>query len=44
MLAYMTGMGIAGYGDLLSWEASHGESYLQAITGRFKRTRPVLAR
>jgi len=40
MLAYMTGMGIAGYGDLLSWEASHGESYLQAITGRFNG--PVL--
>jgi predicted ATPase len=35
MLAYMTDMGIAGYGDRLSWEVSHGESYLQAITGRF---------
>lgn len=35
MLAYMTEMGIAGYGDRLSWEVSHGESYLQAITGRF---------
>ncbi|MGH3621288.1 MAG: hypothetical protein ACRDQ5_05780 [Sciscionella sp.] len=35
MLAYMTDMGITGYGDRLSWEVSHGESYLQAITGRF---------
>ncbi|OXM50258.1 hypothetical protein CFP71_27885 [Amycolatopsis thailandensis] len=35
MLAYMTDMGVTGYGDRLSWEVSHGESYLQAITGRF---------
>ena len=35
MLAYMTGAGVAGYGDELSWEVSHGESYLQAIAGRF---------
>ncbi|RJQ81206.1 hypothetical protein D5S17_05540 [Pseudonocardiaceae bacterium YIM PH 21723] len=35
MLAYMTEMGVSGYGDRLSYEVSHGESYLQAITGRF---------
>ncbi|WP_020667446.1 hypothetical protein [Amycolatopsis nigrescens] len=35
MLAYMTGKEVVGYGDRLSWEVSHGESYLQAITGRF---------
>jgi predicted ATPase len=35
MLAYMTDVGVSGYGDRLSWEVSHGESYLQAITGRF---------
>jgi predicted ATPase len=35
MLAYMTEMGVAGYGERLSWEVSHGESYLQAIQGRF---------
>lgn len=35
MLAYMTDMGIAGYGDQPSWEISHGESYLQTIQGRF---------
>lgn len=35
VLAYMTDMGIAGYGERLSWEVSHGESYLQAIGGRF---------
>ncbi|WP_410583854.1 hypothetical protein [Amycolatopsis sp. lyj-108] len=31
----MTDIGISGYGDRPSWEVSHGESYLQAITGRF---------
>lgn len=35
MLAFMTDAGVTGYGDNLSWEVSHGESYLQAITGRF---------
>ncbi len=35
MLAFMTGAGMPGYGDQPSWEVSHGESYLQAITGRF---------
>jgi predicted ATPase len=35
MLAFMTGMGVDGYGDRLSEQVSHGESYLQAITGRF---------
>lgn len=35
MLAYMTEAGVAGYGDQLSTEVSHGESYLQAIAGRF---------
>ncbi|MGH3917035.1 MAG: hypothetical protein ACRDTC_27030 [Pseudonocardiaceae bacterium] len=35
MLAYMTDLGVAGYGDQPSWEISHGESYLQAIQGRF---------
>jgi predicted ATPase len=35
VLAYMTEMGVAGYGEQLSWEVSHGESYLQAIRGRF---------
>lgn len=35
MLAYMTEMGVAGYGEQPSWEVSHGESYLQAIQGRF---------
>lgn len=35
MLEYMTGAGIPGYGDKPSWEVSHGESYLQAILGRF---------
>ncbi|GAA1869999.1 AAA family ATPase [Myceligenerans crystallogenes] len=33
MLAHM--YGVPGYGDLPSWEVSHGESYLQAIAGRF---------
>lgn len=33
MLAHMSGL--PGYGDLPSWEVSHGESYLQAIAGRF---------
>lgn len=28
-------MGVAGYGEQPSWEVSHGESYLQAIQGRF---------
>ncbi len=37
VLAYMTDMGVSGYGDQLSGEVSHGESYLQAITGRFNR-------
>lgn len=36
MLAYMTEAGVQGYGDRLSWEVSHGESYLQAIAGRFE--------
>ena len=27
--------GVAGYGEQPSWEVSHGESYLQAIRGRF---------
>jgi predicted ATPase len=35
MLEYMTGAGMPGYGDEPSWEVSHGESYLQAILGRF---------
>lgn len=35
MFAFMTDAGVVGYGDRLSWEVSHGESYLQAITGRF---------
>ncbi|MFI6423759.1 ATP-binding cassette domain-containing protein [Promicromonospora sp. NPDC050880] len=35
MLAYMTEAGVQGYGDRLSTEVSHGESYLQAIAGRF---------
>jgi predicted ATPase len=35
MLAFMTNSGVRGYGDKLSWEVSHGESYLQAIAGRF---------
>lgn len=35
MLAFMTDAGVRGYGDKLSWEVSHGESYLQAIGGRF---------
>lgn len=35
MLAFMSGAGVSGYGDQLSWEVSHGESYLQAIAGRF---------
>ncbi|MGH3871948.1 MAG: AAA family ATPase [Pseudonocardiaceae bacterium] len=35
MLAYMTEMGVSGYGEQPSWEVSHGESYLQAIQGRF---------
>ena len=35
MLEYMTGAGMPGYGDKPSWEVSHGESYLQAISGRF---------
>jgi predicted ATPase len=35
MLAYMTEMSVSGYGKQLSWEVSHGESYLQAIEGRF---------
>lgn len=35
MLEYMTGAGMPGYGDKPSWEVSHGESYLQAIMGRF---------
>lgn len=35
MLAYMTDVGVAGYGEQPSWEVSHGESYLQAIQGRF---------
>lgn len=35
MLEYMTGAGMPGYGDTPSWEVSHGESYLQAIMGRF---------
>jgi predicted ATPase len=35
MLEYMTGAGMPGYGDRPSWEVSHGESYLQAIMGRF---------
>ncbi|MGH3823631.1 MAG: hypothetical protein ACRDRA_12505 [Pseudonocardiaceae bacterium] len=35
MLAYMTEMGVSGYGEQPSWEVSNGESYLQAIEGRF---------
>jgi hypothetical protein len=35
MLAYMTKMGVAGYGEQPSWEVSHGESYLLAVQGRF---------
>lgn len=35
MLAYMTEMDVSGYGEQPSWEVSHGESYLQAIEGRF---------
>lgn len=35
MLAFMTEAGVPGYGDRLSSEVSHGESYLQAIAGRF---------
>ena len=35
MLEYMTGMGMPGYGDRLAAEVSHGESYLQAVFGRF---------
>jgi predicted ATPase len=35
MLEFMTGAGVPGYGDRPSWEVSHGESYLQAIAGRF---------
>lgn len=35
MLEFMTGAGVSGYGDRLSTEVSHGESYLQAISGRF---------
>ncbi|GIG57158.1 ABC transporter, ATP-binding protein [Longispora fulva] len=35
VLAWATGREIPGYGDSPSWEVSHGESYLQAITGRF---------
>ncbi|HEU0087880.1 MAG TPA: AAA family ATPase [Pseudonocardiaceae bacterium] len=35
MLAYMTDMSVAGYGEQPSWEVSHGESYLHAIQGRF---------
>ncbi|WP_329067746.1 AAA family ATPase [Amycolatopsis sp. NBC_01480] len=35
MLSYMTEMGVRGYGERLSTEVSHGESYLQAILGRF---------
>lgn len=35
MLDYMTRSGVVGYGDVPSTEISHGESYLQAILGRF---------
>ena len=35
MLAFMTRMGLPGYGDQLSEKVSHGESYLQAIEGSF---------
>ena len=35
MLAHMTGVGVSGYGDRLSLEVSHGESYLQAVGGWF---------
>ncbi|WP_370949220.1 hypothetical protein AB5J62_17170 [Amycolatopsis sp. cg5] len=35
MLSYMTEFNVAGYGDRKADEVSHGESYLQAITGRF---------
>jgi predicted ATPase len=34
VMAHMTEMGIAGYGDRRSDEVSHGESYPQAITGQ----------
>lgn len=35
MLTFMTDMGVAGYGDRSATKVSHGESYMQAITGRF---------
>jgi predicted ATPase len=35
MLQFMTEHGLPGYGDRLANQVSHGESYLQAIQGRF---------
>jgi predicted ATPase len=35
MLSFMTGAEVAGYGERPAWQVSHGESYLQAIQGRF---------
>jgi predicted ATPase len=35
MVAFMTDTAVAGYGERPSGEVSHGECYLQAITGRF---------
>jgi len=35
MLSFMTGAEVSGYGTRFSQEVSHGESYLQAIQGRF---------
>ncbi len=35
VLAWMTEHRMPGYGESYSWEVSHGESYLQAVLGRF---------
>lgn len=36
VLEFMTGRSVKGYGDHSSTTVSHGESYLQAILGRFR--------
>jgi predicted ATPase len=36
MLEFMTNMNVRGYGEAPSESVSHGESYLQAIIGRFE--------
>lgn len=37
MLAAMSELGVAGYGDLPPDQVSHGEPYLQVVAGRFDR-------